>query len=251
MSTLPVGLQLWTVRDHVAQDMHGTLERVAQLGLQGVEFAGYAGHSPQELRGWLDAFGLRAASVHISSQRLFEHLDEELVSAHTLGITILTCPWAQFEQDEDWLRFADRLQDTAIRAKGAGIRIAYHNHAHELSGLVNGQPVLDALLDRAPDVLAEIDVAWVEAGGQHAGTYLSRYAGRVPLVHLKDYRREDSGGVQTVELGQGQTDLGAVLGQVERAGAEWLILEQDDCPGEPFDSVAQSLAWLRQQQFLS
>ena len=249
-----IGLQLWTVRDALAQDFAGTLERVAALGLAGVEFAGYGGLSASDLRDLLARLNLQAAASHVAYERLFSQLDEELRYAAELGLTRLVCPWARFEQDAEWLSFADRLEQVAQECANAGVSLSYHNHAHELQDRLGGERVLAALLSRAPTVQAELDVAWLQAGGASAPEYLRRYAGRTDLVHLKDYRAGQGGpredGVVTVALGDGVTDLEGVLTALREANARgagpaWLLIEQDDSEGNSFDSVARSLAWLR------
>ena len=245
MTTASVGLQLYTVRDIFAQDPLATLARAARLGFAGVEFAGYGGLDSARLRRELDALGLAAPASHVSIERLTNAPDAELAYAAELGVGTVVAPYARFDDPDAWTRLAETLEDLAQRSALLGMQLAYHNHAHEIRERVGEVRVLDHLLERAPAIGAELDLAWIEAGGADPVDYLERYAGRVPLIHLKDYRPTEHDGDSTVELGTGVVDLDAALAAAERTGVPWIILEQDHCPGDAFASVEQNLAWYR------
>ncbi|MNI34052.1 Xylose isomerase-like TIM barrel [compost metagenome] len=93
---------------------------------------------------------------------------------------------------------------------------------------------------------SELDVCWVHHAGSDPIAYIEKYAGRVPLIHLKDLRKFDDGTYQTLELGRGEMDLPAIITAAEAAGTEWLIVEQDDCALPAIESVQISIEWLRQ-----
>jgi sugar phosphate isomerase/epimerase len=246
MASIPVGIQLYTLRERLKADFAGTLERVADLGLDGVEFAGYGDLPAEEMRALLEKLHLRGAASHVSLERLENDFGREAAYARTVGIGTLVCPWWKEDSGEGWLRLAERLSAIERNCSGAGLGFAYHNHAHELTSTVEGEPALDVMLRAAPELEAELDVAWLHAGGVDPVEYLQRYAGRVPLVHLKDTRRDGEGQWGTLELGSGEVDLEGVLREAGAAGTQWLIIEQDHCPGDPFDSIEQSIAWLRE-----
>ena len=242
MTTPKIGIQMYTLRDHAAQNFTLTLERVAQMGVEGVEFAGFGGMSASDLKALLERLNLQAAGAHFSSEQLFGGLQECVDYALELGLSTLVCPYARFETGDEWLEFAARLETVAQTLRASGIRLLYHNHDHELTQKIGEKTVLDTLLKAAPSVGGELDVAWLEVGGYSAAEYLARYAARTPLIHLKDYRRGVQG-VETVELGQGLTHLPAALETGK--GAQWWLIEQDYCAGDPFDSLKVSLDWLK------
>lgn len=246
MNGASVGLQLYTLRDDLERDFRGTLEAVARLGFQGVELAGnHGGMDGPGLRRLLDELGLRALAAHVGLEKLEAELEREAELALELGATRLVVPWWNAPDEAGWLALAGRLSALAGRLAGRGLRLAYHNHAHELEARAGGTTALDAILGRAPAVDAELDVAWVHAGGARPAEYLARYAGRTGLVHVKDVRRKPEGGWLTVELGRGEVDLPAALAAARDAGATWLVVEQDHCERPPLESVAASLAHLR------
>ncbi|CAM3526189.1 sugar phosphate isomerase/epimerase family protein [Deinococcus frigens] len=234
-----VGLQLYTLREQLAQDFPGTLDAVAASGVTEVELAGeYGGLDGPGLRAALAERGLTATAAHIGGEAWETDTDGQIAFLHGVGVTRAVYPWFKGEGQE-WVTLAEQLEGLSQRLAGEGISLSYHNHNHELSETLDGQPVLDLLMERAPSLGLELDTAWVYAGGQDPVDYLQRYADRVPLVHLKDLRRENDGW-RTVELGAGEVPLAAILDAVP-AGAS-VFYEQDQADG--LNSLRTSLAFL-------
>ncbi|MBB6098372.1 sugar phosphate isomerase/epimerase [Deinobacterium chartae] len=235
-----IAVQLYTLRHDLARDFPGTLSALARLGIRHVEFAGHYGdHGPESLRALLDELGLSVPSLHLQLIALETDFQRQVHLAHALGASHVVVPWWRAEDTAGWEDLRARLEALAPRVAEAGLRLAYHNHAHELSERLQGQPVLDALLE-VPGLGAEIDVAWVHAGGYDPAAYLTRY--RPDLVHLKD-ARQDGERWQTVPLGQGEVPLEAALRASQ--GAAYWIIEQDECQGPALEAVAASLNHLR------
>ena len=195
MPTLPtVGLQLYTLRGDLARDFGGTLDAVAQSGVRDVELAGeYGGLSGEALKAALAERGLTALSAHIGGEALDADLEGQIAFLKAAGIRHAVYPYFRSDDEQAWLDLAQRLETLAQRFAEEGITFSYHNHDHELSGQVGGQPILDMLMERAPSLSLELDTAWVYAGGKDPLEYMQRYAGRLPLIHLKDLQREDGG----------------------------------------------------------
>lgn len=235
---LPIGLQIYSLREALAQDFYGTLEQVAQMGYQGVELFGNL-PSAAGLRKRLDEMGLKVAGRHTVLEQLVGGLEPFLEEVQGLGARYLVCAWSK--ANPTWEKNADQLAELAERTGRAGLKLLYHNHDHEIREQFAGKPALDYLLSRSGDLGAELDIAWLHAGGADPVGYLRRYVGRAPLLHVKDVR-EGAQGWETVELGQGEVDLRAALGQVN--GAEWLLIEQDHSP-DPLGSARRNLEWLR------
>ncbi|GGO25563.1 sugar phosphate isomerase/epimerase family protein [Deinococcus humi] len=234
-----VGLQLYTLREQLAQDFLGTLDAVAASGITEVELAGeYGGMDGPSLRAALGERGLRATAAHIGGDAWTGNTEEQIAFLQGAQVTRAVYPWFKGEGAQ-WTALADQLEGLAQRLAAEGISLSYHNHDHELSGSVDGQTILDLLLERAPSLGLELDTAWVYAGGKDPVDYLRRYADRTPLVHLKDLRRE-AGGWRTVELGAGEVPLTAILNAVP-AGAS-VFYEQDQANG--LDSLRTSLTYL-------
>lgn len=238
--SVSVGLQLYTLRDQLAQDFDGTLDAVAACGVGEVELAGeHGGLDGPGLRAALTERGLTATAAHIGSEAWAADTAGQIAFLHGVGVRHAVYPWFKGEGQE-WVTLAEQLEGLAQRLATESITLSYHNHDHELSETVGGQPVLDVLLERAPNLGLELDTAWVYAAGKDPLDYLRRYADRTALVHLKDLRREGDGW-RTVELGAGEVPLAAILAAVAPGAS--VFYEQDHSDG--LSSVQASLDHLR------
>ncbi|OLV17733.1 sugar phosphate isomerase/epimerase family protein [Deinococcus marmoris] len=234
-----VGLQLYTLREQLAQDFFGTLDAVAASGITEVELAGeYGGLDGPGLRAALAERGLTATAAHIGGQVWEQDTAGQIDFLHGVGVKRAVYPWFKGEGQE-WVKLAEQLEGLSQKLAAEGISLSYHNHDHELSETLDGQPVLDVLLERAPTLQLELDTAWVYAGGKDPVEYLKRYADRTPLVHLKDLRRDGEGWL-TVELGAGEVPLTAILEAVPPGAT--VFYEQDQADG--MASVKASLEFL-------
>ncbi|MFE5319817.1 sugar phosphate isomerase/epimerase family protein [Paenibacillus sp. NPDC056579] len=254
MRRMGIGVQLYTVRDDLAKDFRGTLRRVAELGYEGVEFAGYGGLPADELKQLLDELNLKPIGAHVSLQNMRNDLDKEIDYLLAIGAKYLICPYVAAEDRQDaeaWKSLFVFLGEAARRANEKGLKFAYHNHAFEFETKIGDQYVFDALYASAPEhILVEMDAGWVQYAGLDTLKYIADYAGRLPLLHLKDFKGMINNQINTVELGQGEIDLPVVIQAASDADVEWLIVEQDRCQNPPLESVATSLKWL-QDNYLS
>ncbi|RIH90283.1 Inosose dehydratase [Calidithermus terrae] len=243
-----VGLQLYTLRDLLGDRFKETLEQVAAMGYEGVEFAGvYGGLNPGELRRFLDGLGLETAGLHVPLEQLEQGLDGQVALARALGTPYLVCPWLDAGlrgSEARWRELFGRLERLGKACRAAGVRLVYHNHEFEFEEKVGGRPAFDALFAAAPSLEAELDVAWAHAGGQDPAAYVRKYAGRLPLVHLKDLK-----GRRTVELGRGEVPVEAAVRAAQASGVRWLLVEQDES-ARPLESVRASLEWLRSKKLV-
>lgn len=247
MSNIPVALQMYTLRTESEKNFAGALEKVAELGYQGVEFAGYGNMASEELRKILDDLGLRTVSSHIPLDLLENHLVEIIHYQHSLGSTKIVCPYLPHERrtQEDYLQFISLLNSIGKTCHKEGITLCYHNHDFELLPLADGRTALETILDETNSewVKAEFDVYWLTRAGEDPVKWLKRYQDRTPLVHLKDMTTE--GNQLFAELGTGGVDLDAVLKQGKASRIEWWIVEQDQCMRHPFESIEISMNFLK------
>jgi sugar phosphate isomerase/epimerase len=244
-----IGLQLYTLREEIAKDFVGTLHKVAEVGYEGVEFAGYGGLTAVQLKELLEQLKLKAIASHVSLAQLTTHLEEEIDYNLTIGSRYIVCPYIAEEDrqtEAQWLDIFTQLQAIGKRCAERGIGFAYHNHEFELVQKVDGVFVLDAMMKEVPQaaLLMELDSCWVHHAGQTPQAYIAQYAGRIPLLHLKDMQKLPNGGALTVELGQGEVNLTAIIEASAQAGVEWLIVEQDYCTNPPFESIETSWKWV-------
>ncbi|HET7613660.1 MAG TPA: sugar phosphate isomerase/epimerase [Gemmatimonadaceae bacterium] len=245
-----IGLQLYTVRDLMEKDMPGTLAKVAAAGYKEVEFAGYFGRTPAQIRDLLQQNGLTSPSSHLAID-IFEKTPAVLADAKAIGNEWATLPWIGEDRRgktaDDWKRMADLLNTFATQAKSAGLRFAYHNHNFELAPVGNTRP-LDILLSNTDPSLVdfEMDLYWVVFGGGDPLDFFNRYPGRFPMVHVKD-----SGGPpdnRMVDVGSGVIDFKTIFANGGKAGIKHYFVEHDQ-PADPIATITNSARYLSNLTF--
>ena len=238
----PLGLQLYTVRDAMADDLEETLARVAAIGYREVEFAGYFGRTPRTLRAALDAAGLAAPSAHVGIE-VFDDLPRAIDAARTMGHRWLVVPSLPREATatlDDWRRTAERFDRAGEALRAAGLRLAFHNHDRELRPLEGRIPLELFLEETDPDLVElQADLYWLVHGGADPVDFLARWTGRVSTVHVKGRAADGT----MVDVGAGDVDWPAVLGAARRAGVRHWYVEHDR-PADPFASVRASFEYL-------
>jgi sugar phosphate isomerase/epimerase len=244
-----IGLQLYTVRGEMEKDFEGTLARVAAIGYNDVEFAGYFGHTPAEVRAILDRHGLVAPAVH-SGSIAPDDWAKALDAAHVIGHKYIVVPWIPEERRktlDDWKRVAAEFNRAAAAAQAAGVQFAYHNHNFEFP-LVEGRVPYDVLLAEtdAKLVQLEIDLYWIIKAGQDPLAYFARWPGRVPLVHVKDSAGPPDD--RMVDVGAGKIDFKRIFAQSSQAGIRHYFVEHDQ-PADPFGSIKASYDYLKRLEF--
>ena len=240
----PIGIQLYSLKDETKDDFVGVLEKVAAIGYDGVEFAGYGGIEALEMKGHLKRLGLKAVSAHVPLERLESHLEEEIAYAKVLGMTHMVCPWATFEGIEDVEKLANTLNKAGEACHSEGITLSYHNHDHEFVK-IDGAYILDLLFEKTnPEyVKAQLDLCWVSRGGVDEVAYVEKYKGRCPLLHAKDYRMDPE--FRQVEVGTGLVNFAGIERIAKDAGVQWVIVEQEEYSMDPFESIGISLENLK------
>jgi sugar phosphate isomerase/epimerase len=240
-----IGLQLYTVRDKMKEDFEGTLARVAEIGYQEVEFAGYFGHTPDDVKAMLSRHGLSAPSTHIGLGTVDEW-KKSLDTAKAIGHEYIVVPWIPEERRktlDDWKKVAEVFNRAARQAKDAGLQFAYHNHNFEFPK-IDGQIPYDVLLQNTDPKLVqlEIDLYWITNGGQDPLTYFARWPGRIPLVHVKDSMGPPDH--KMADVGQGKIDWKRIFAKSEQAGIKHYFVEYDQ-PPQPFEDITASYRYLK------
>lgn len=255
MKTLPVALQLYSVRDFAEKDAEGTLKQVKEIGYDAVELAGLYGRSPEEMRALLDKTGLPAMSAHVSIHELADDPDAAVARYKTIGCRYMAIPSLPPEMRPGAADFADTL--AIINRLGQlcsanGMTLLYHNHDFEFNILPDGAFGLDHLYTTVSvDILqTQLDTCWIRVAGQDPAAYVRKYAGRCPVVHLKDYIKEGeparmyeligekesqsgdgAGSFEFRPVGYGAQDFPSILTAAVESGAEWVVVEQDQSVG--------------------
>lgn len=250
--TQRIGLQLWSVKDEIKQDFEGTLTRIAQLGFQGVEFAGEFGpykDNPAGLKAFLDRNRLQCAGAHMHFDDLTpERFEATTAFYRTLGCTNLVISMDQRgASTEQSAQMSQELTALSGKLAAKGMRIGYHNHAQELAGTVGSTP-WDVIAKNTPKAsIMQQDVGWTTFAGKDPVAYVKRYPGRTITTHYKAKFVEGTTGGTPI-IGQDKTDWAGLARAVRQVGGtDWIIIEQEEYPNGmgQLETVAASLKGLQ------
>jgi len=237
--TKPIAVQLYTVRDALAQDFESVINKVASFGYQGVE--PFGGLDAKKVSEACKRLNLKIPSAH-SDLPLGDKRDAVLAAAKTLGVKYLVCPHIsenEFKTVEGAIAVCKRLNEANKIARDAGLTLGYHNHWFEfepISGMgTYPNKVMAEYLD--PTVIFEIDTYWTQVGGHDPVAVVKELGARVPLLHIKD-GPADNKNSDMVAVGEGKMDVAGIV----QAGtsAEWLVVELDRCATDMLEAVRKS-----------
>jgi sugar phosphate isomerase/epimerase len=246
-----IGLQLWSVKDEIKQHFEGTMTKIAQLGFQGVEFAGEFGpykDNPAGLRAFMDKNKLACAGAHMH----FDALEGAQFEATTAFYKTLGCSNLVIAMDkrgaspEQSAQMSKELSALSTKLAAKGMRIGYHNHAQEMAGSYGSTP-WDVIAKNTPKAaIMQQDVGWTTFAGKDPVAYVKQYPGRTVTTHYK--AKFVQGATGTPIIGQDKTDWVALTRAVRQVGGtEWIIIEQEEYPNGmgQLETVAASLKGLR------
>jgi sugar phosphate isomerase/epimerase len=247
-----IALQIYTVRQDFDKDFAGTLKAVAEIGYPAVQMAWFAGREPatSALKRTLGDLGLTVAGCHVTLEALEERLDWEVERCLELGTPDVIIPWLRPERRSGYRQLADSVNRMGRRCTELGARLSYHNHDFEFAR-IDGDYAIDVLLGNCDPELVkfEPDVYWIKYGGVDPVTVIQKYAGRCPLIHLKDMTASPT--PTYAEIGEGVIDFAPIFAAAEANGVEWYVVEQDWTARPPLESAALSLKHLREWGKLS
>lgn len=266
---LPIAVQLYSVRDEMEKDFCGTVKKIKDMGYEGVEFAGLFGKSGTEVKAICDEIGITPVSAHVPYYDMLDNPEAVLKDYRDMGCKYVAVPYLTEEcrpGTEGWTSTVEGIRKIAEAAEKMGIQLLYHNHDFEFIK-IDGKYALDILYDTIPaDLLkTEIDTCWVNVGGENPAEYIEKYTGRAPVVHLKDFHGSKGNGplykligiddeTEAVEstfefrpVGYGVQDWKKIVAAAEKAGAEWVVVEQDSPSMEksPLECVEMSINYLK------
>lgn len=265
------GYQLYAVRGEVERDMDGTLHALADMGWQGVEFAGFFGHTAKEIAKLLKKTELKAAGSHVPFEQIEGDMHGVIQYHLDIGCENIVIPYLSEERRPGGACFADTLRLMSVfgrLCRKSGIALSYHNHGFEFMG-ISGVCGLEFMLGAVPDTLlkAEPDTCWLHCAGVEPAAFLRAYARRCPLVHLRDFAGTyvnseprfigglpaapayaDDAPFTEKPLGMGREDLTAIIAAAKETHVKWLIAEQDESPERaPLDDARMSARYLLEQ----
>lgn len=257
MKKFNVGIQLYGVRNAMAEDFEGTLKAIKDMGYEYVEFAGYFGHTAEEIKAILDKLGLKCVSVHQGLDFYNDDPDAAAEFLKTFGVKYSVIPWYKKEElagSDAWEASAARFNKVADVLAKHGMMLGYHNHDFEFE-THEGKYLHDYIFEAVPAdrIVPELDTCWVHYAGLNPAEKIRQFAGRVEVVHLKDFVCERLGGGPAYDLidkdgkpmkasrednkfefrplGQGRQNFAEILAACEESGTETVIVEQDKTYG--------------------
>lgn len=257
---LPLGLQLYSVRDLLPKDYEGTLKQIAALGYREVEAAGFFGHSASQVKQAMSGAGLHCVSGHYPSTELHSNLDTIIGFHKELGAEYIICSFPGFKDPsrlkgtsyaaivqsftmDDWHWNAEQFNQIGAKVKAAGLKFGYHNHTMEL-GAQNGAVPFDELIRLTDPALVtiEMDCGWVTVGGGDPAAYLRKYPDRISMLHVKDFKHTDKPASVTApppaaELGRGTVDFRAIFQAAQKGKIKHYFVEQEEFDIPPFEAL--------------
>lgn len=243
-SQLKIALQLWSIQEECAKDFPNTLRKVAEMGYEGVEFAGYYGMPAEELKVLLDELKLEVAGSHIPYEKLKDNFEETLEYERIIGNSRLVIPYMQAETLEEWQAFFASLAEIQESIDPTEFKLLYHNHAHEFT-TIEGVDIVSQMAQANPQLKLEVDTYWVSFAGLDTISWLDTHAEQVELLHIKEMH-EIEGGFESTEVGSGILPIADYVAFAEAQQLEWLIIEQEAFQSlTPMESASENYTNLK------
>jgi sugar phosphate isomerase/epimerase len=251
MKISQVAAQLYTVRDFckTAHDLAASARKIREIGYRAVQLSGLGPITPEEIVRIMAGEGLTICATHEPAMVILDQPEKAVENLQTLGCRLTAYPYPQginFGDAHSITTLVRKLDLAGAKFKAAGLTLGYHNHGLEFFKF-QGAPVLDYIFAHTnpQNLVAELDTYWVHFGGGDCVDWCRKLRGRLPFIHLKDYAMTLEHKPTYCEIGTGNLPFRRIIDEAERSGCEWFIVEQDTCPGDPFESLRQSFEYLR------
>ena len=249
--SIPLGLELYSVRDELKKDPEGTARAVAQMGYQGVEFYApyfeWSENQTKQMRKLLDELGIRCFSTHndssyLSPEKISRARDLNLI----LGSKYIVMASADPKPGLDgWKAVADALNIAAGQLESSGLKAGYHNHQREFIPVENQRPIEILAKNTKPSIMLQLDVGTCLEAGSDPVAWIRANPGRIRSLHLKDWSPEPAKGY-TVLFGEGSADWKNIFEAAESAGGvEYYLLEQEGSRFSELDTARRCLQSFR------
>lgn len=253
---MKIGAQMYTVKDHTKtlDDFADTLAKLADIGFKCVQVSGTCPYEADWLAEQLKKNGLACAVTHTSFDAMVADVDKVIANHKTFGCKYIGIGGYGGTQ-EGYEKFIERAPAVVKKIKDAGLRFTYHNHSQEFirkDGITYMEKMMSLF---SPDEFSfTFDTYWAQAAGADPIQWLSKLAGRVQCIHLKDMivvlDAENKKVNRYAPVGSGNMNFEGILAAADAAGTEYGLIEQDDCYGEDqFECLKKSLAYLRAQGY--
>jgi sugar phosphate isomerase/epimerase len=267
---LPLGLQLYSLRELLPKDFDGTLKAVAAAGYTEVEAAGFYAMSAQDFKQSVNAAGLKCVSAHYSLALLQPQLESIIRYANDLGLQYIVCAspalkdpskvklspkdpgyheaWVQAFTLDDWKWNAEQYNEIGGRVKGYGMKFGYHNHTTEFRKLGKAVPYDELIRLTDPELVTfEMDCGWVSVAGYSPAELLTKYPTRITMLHVKDFDlKKGAEHPQSTELGHGTIDYKVIFEAAKKGGhLMHYFVEQEDFDVPPLEAIKMDAEYMQ------
>jgi sugar phosphate isomerase/epimerase len=251
MKISQVAVTLYTVRDFCksASDLAITAQKVHAIGYEAVQLSGLGPIPPEEIVRIMAGEGLTICATHEPGDVILDQPEKAIETLQKLGCRLTAYPYPQgidFSDARSIATLVRKLDAAGAKFRAAGLILGYHNHDIEFLKF-QGATVLDYIYAHSDprNLAGELDTYWVHYGGGDCVEWCRKLKGRMPFIHLKDYAITLERKPTYCEIGSGTLPFQRIIDEAERSGCEWFIVEQDTCPGDPFDSLRVSFNYLK------
>ena len=244
MSGTKIGITLFTLRDYVKtpKDIADTLKKVKAIGYEHIQLSALGDIDAKELADMIHSEDLHVCATHVGFDRLQDELDA-VIEEHRLwgckNIAVGSMPRPYWDMDGGFSKFAEDASEVALNLQAAGMTFSYHNHHTELIHVGDRIGLNILIEDSDPALCFEIDTYWIQYGGGDPTVWIAKVKDRCPIIHFKDLAVVGREQVMA-EIGEGNMNWPGIVTSCEAANAQWYVVEQDTCAGDPFDSAAIS-----------
>lgn len=241
--------QLFTLRDFLKtpEDIEVSLKKVRDMGYTAVQVSGVGPVKAEVLKQITDDLGLKICATHIPYQRFKDDLSNVIREHHLYGckyVGIGSMP-NEFRNEEGFHQFAQEFNTIGSELKKSGLQFVYHNHRFEFEKY-NGKTGMEILMDETSEenFWFLMDTYWVQAGGADPMRWIYKLKGRMGVIHFKDMAIVNDQQV-FAEVGYGNIEWEPIIKACHDTGIQWVAIEQDSCPGDPFESLKKSYDYLK------
>lgn len=251
MKISQVAAQLYTIREFIKTppEIASSLRKIREIGFEAVQVSGMGSINESELLKITEKEGLTICATHEPAQSILDTPHAVVERLKKLGCKYTAYPFpagVDFTEGSEITALIQKLDAAGKVLREADLVLTYHNHAIELAK-IGGKTILEHIYDTTDSraLQGEIDTYWIQAGGADPVQWCEKLAGRLPLLHLKDYAMSLENKPRFAEIGQGNLDWKRIIPAAEKSGCEWFIVEQDTCPGDPFISLKMSFDYIK------
>ena len=249
MTTPTIALQIYSIREELKtkESFTAAMKKLAEIGYTAIELAGVSAElTDKEIKAICKEAGLKIISAHIVMDAFDADFAGTVKKLKTWGAKMVAMPVppAWVRENGDYKKYAQLSDELGAKLEKEGIKLSYHNHSFEFQKY-DGKLGIETLYAESDpkNLKTQLDLCWVQRGGGCPVTYIKKYAGRMPTIHYKDFMIVNND-LWLAPVGEGNLDWDAIIAATKKAGVKYVIVEQDDTHGKPFESVASSYNFL-------